>query len=138
MLLLDSTQSYHKEVLRTQGNVPEAVLHLLPKLRDEMMTEVIIVTLAQATPILEAQRLEEDLKRASISTKWWVINQSLYQSTSKHALIKAKAQSEKKWIKHVMDHTHGNVVLIDYEDKDIDGDVLKQWIKTGEKHENNR
>jgi len=32
-------------------------------------TEVIIVTLAETTPVYEAMRLEEDLKRAGINSK---------------------------------------------------------------------
>jgi arsenite-transporting ATPase len=31
LLLLDSTQSYHREVQRTQGDIPEPVKKLLPR-----------------------------------------------------------------------------------------------------------
>jgi arsenite/tail-anchored protein-transporting ATPase len=129
LLLLDSTQSYHKEVLRTQGSVPPAVLQLLPKLRDETLCEVLIVTLPQATPVFEAQRLEEDLQRASIKSNWWIINQSFHQSQSNNALIKARSNSEKTWINHVVNHTQGKVALIHYEDFEITLDTLKQWTK---------
>lgn len=44
LLLLDSTLSYHKEIERSQGDIPESVKHLLPKLRNGKDTEVIIVT----------------------------------------------------------------------------------------------
>ncbi|MDL2318660.1 arsenical pump-driving ATPase, partial [Eubacteriales bacterium OttesenSCG-928-A19] len=40
LLLLDSTQSYHKEVKRTQGDIPETVKKLLPRLRNADETEV--------------------------------------------------------------------------------------------------
>jgi arsenite-transporting ATPase len=129
LLLLDSTQSYHKEVLRTQGSVPQAVLQLLPKLRDATLCEVLIVTLPQATPVFEAQRLEEDLKRANINSNWWIINQSLHQSQSNNALIKSRSNSEKTWINHVVQHTNGKVALINYEDFEITVDTLKQWTK---------
>ena len=46
LLLLDSTQSYHKEIQKSQGDIPESVKNLLPRLRDAKETEVIIVTLA--------------------------------------------------------------------------------------------
>ncbi len=69
LLLLDSSQSYHKEVERTQGGtIPESVKNLLPRLRSDE-TEVVIVTLAEATPVYEALRLEDDLKRAKIAVK---------------------------------------------------------------------
>ena len=48
-LLLDSTLSYHQEVQRTQGQIPESVKNLLLRLRAEE-TEVLIVSLAEATP----------------------------------------------------------------------------------------
>ena len=73
LLLLDSTQSYHKEVQRTMGDTPESVKKLLPQLRNANETEVVIVTLAETTPVFEAMRLEEDLHRAGIHSKWWVI-----------------------------------------------------------------
>ena len=78
LLLLDSTQSYHKEVQRTMGDTPESVKKLLPQLRNANETEVVIVTLAETTPVFEAMRLEEDLHRAGIHSKWWVVNSSLY------------------------------------------------------------
>ena len=70
LLLLDSTQSYHKEVQRTMGDTPESVKKLLPQLRNANETEVVIVTLAETTPVFEAMRLEEDLHRAGIHSKW--------------------------------------------------------------------
>ena len=89
LLLLDSTQSYHREVKRTQGDIPESVKKLLPRLRNADETAVIIVTLAETTPVYEAMRLEEDLKRAGIATKWWVINSSLYATKTDNQLLKA-------------------------------------------------
>ena len=50
---------------------------LLPRLRDKNETEVVIVALPEATPVVEAERLQKDLKRVGINNKWWVVNQSL-------------------------------------------------------------
>src|SRR5690625_2315059 len=80
LLLLDSSEAYHKEMSRSTGDIPESVKNLLPRLRNSEETDVVIVTLAEATPVIEATRLQEDLKRAQINPKWWVINQSLYRS----------------------------------------------------------
>jgi arsenite/tail-anchored protein-transporting ATPase len=34
--------------------------------------------LAEATPVYDARRLYDDLKRAGIQPKWWGTNQSFY------------------------------------------------------------
>lgn len=124
LLLLDSTQSYHKEIERSQGNIPAAVRKLLPRLRNEEETEVIIVTLAEATPVYEALRLEEDLKRAGIATKWWVINASLYQSGTTNALLSTKAKNEIPWINKVDQHTNNKFAVIPWIADDIDAEKL--------------
>lgn len=125
LLLLDSTLSYHKEVQRTQGNIPDSVKKLLPRLRSDE-TEVIIVTLPEATPVYEALRLEEDLKRANIATKWWVINASLYKTKTSNALLAAKASNEIQWINKVTEHTNGDFALITWSADEIKGDKLKE------------
>jgi hypothetical protein len=51
ILLMDSAEAYHREVLRSRGDMPEAVRQLLPRLRDPDFTRVLIVTLAEATPV---------------------------------------------------------------------------------------
>lgn len=103
LLLLDAAQSYHKELSRSTGEVPESVQKLLPRLRDDQETAVVIVTLAEATPVLEAQRLQEDLKRAEIFPQWWVINQSLYATDTKDPVLKGRAIAEEQWIQKVED-----------------------------------
>ncbi|WP_312642886.1 arsenical pump-driving ATPase [Hydrogenoanaerobacterium sp.] len=124
LLLLDSTQSYHKEVQRTMGDTPESVKELLPKLRDANQTEVIIVTLAETTPVFEAMRLEEDLHRAGIHSKWWVINSSLYATDTQNKILKAKASNEIEWINKVDAHSNGNFAVIRWSGEEIKGDKL--------------
>ncbi|MBT2696643.1 arsenical pump-driving ATPase [Bacillus sp. ISL-40] len=101
LLLLDAAQSYHKELARSTGEIPESVKTLLPRLRNPKETSVVIVTLAEATPVLEASRLQDDLKRADITPKWWVINQSLYATETKDPVLKGRAEAEKGWINKV-------------------------------------
>ncbi|PWU00992.1 MAG: arsenical pump-driving ATPase [Bacteroidetes bacterium] len=101
LLLLDAAQSYHKELARSTGEVPENVKMLLPRLRNHKETGVVIVTLAEATPVLEASRLQDDLKRAGIVPKWWVINQSLYATKTTDPVLKGRAQAEEVWIQRV-------------------------------------
>jgi arsenite-transporting ATPase len=77
LLLLDAAESYHREVSRTAGAAPEEVRRLLPRLRDPAFTKILLVTLAEATPVHEAAALQRDLLRADIRPFAWVINQSL-------------------------------------------------------------
>jgi arsenite/tail-anchored protein-transporting ATPase len=101
LLLLDAAQSYHKELARSTGEIPESVKNLLPRLRNPKETSVVIVTLAEATPVLEASRLQDDLKRADIIPNWWVINQSLYATDTKDPVLKGRAQAEVGWVNKV-------------------------------------
>jgi len=128
LLLLDSTQSYNQEIKRSQGDIPESVKKLLPRLRNADETEVIIVTLAEATPVYEAMRLEEDLKRATIATKWWVINSSLYKTGSTNKLLSAKASNEIEWINKVDAHADGKFAVIPWSPDEIKGDKLNELL----------
>jgi len=114
LLLLDATQSYHKEVERTQGEVTGAVANLLPRLRNSKETEVVIVTLPEATPVFEAERLQMDLQRAGINNKWWVVNACLSLTETQNSFLKAKAQNELAWIKKVEQLSQGNTALIEW------------------------
>lgn len=114
LLLLDATQSYHKEVERTQGEVTGAVANLLPRLRNSKETEVVIVTLPEATPVFEAERLQMDLQRAGINNKWWVVNACLSLTDTQNSFLKAKTQNELVWIKKVEQLSQGNTALIEW------------------------
>ena len=94
LLLLDAAQSYHREVERTMGDVPEAVRRLLPRLRDPRFTKILLVTLAESTPVQEAERLQTDLRRAAIEPFGWVINASLLMSGTKNPTLVQRAQGE--------------------------------------------
>ena len=112
LLLLESTQSYHREVQRTNGETPISVQRLLPRLRDEKQTEVVIVTLPEATPVYEASRLREDLSRAGISNKWWVVNQCLSLAETSNPMLLARAAAENQWLEKVSVISVGNMVAI--------------------------
>lgn len=97
---------------------------LLPQLRNANETEVVIVTLAETTPVFEAMRLEEDLHRAGIHSKWWVINSSLYATDTQNQMLKAKASNEIEWINKVATHAKGNFAVIKWSSEEIKGDKL--------------
>lgn len=101
ILLLDAAQAYHREVSRTQGEMPGAVSELLPRLRDADFTRVLIVTHPEATPVHEAERLQADLARAGIQPWAWIINQSLLASGTRHALLAQRAGYERPFVDRV-------------------------------------
>ena len=117
LLLLDATQSYHKEVERTQGEITGAVENLLPRLRNPKETEVVIVTLPETTPVFEAERLQQDLHRAGIENKWWAINSCLSLVDTQNPFLKAKAQGELSWIDRVKELSNNNAALIAWKEK---------------------
>ncbi|MGD6847792.1 arsenical pump-driving ATPase [Rossellomorea aquimaris] len=112
LLLLDTTESYTKEVSRSKGEVEEHVKNLLPRLRNPNETSVVIVTLPEATPVYEAKRLQEDLHRAEIHPKWWVINQSLSVTNTTDPVLRGRSVSEREWIQKVHNDYANKTALI--------------------------
>ncbi|OEH94398.1 arsenical pump-driving ATPase [Bacillus solimangrovi] len=130
LLLLDAAQSYSKEIARSTGEVPESVTKLLPQIRDPKQTSVVIVTLAEPTPVLESSRLQADLKRANINPKWWIINQSLSATNTMDPVLRGKAASEKKWIYEVNEKIADKCAIIPWLNEEKVGyDKLKDYMK---------
>jgi arsenite-transporting ATPase len=121
LLLLDSSESYHKEISRSSGEVPVAVQHLLPTLRNPEETSVIITTLPEATPVYEAERLQQDLQRAGLTVHFWVINQSFSLIQTNDHLLKRKIVSEQKWMERVDSLSNSHTVLIPWSLKEPKG-----------------
>ena len=112
ILLLDAAEAYHREVLRTQGEMPGAVTQLLPRLRDPAYTKVLVVTLPEATPVHEAERLQQDLARAGIAPFAWVINQSILVSGTQHLVLKQRGEYEIPFIQRVASQLSQRCALI--------------------------
>jgi arsenite-transporting ATPase len=108
--------------------VPESVKKLLPRLRDPNETEVVIVTLPEATPVYEALRLEEDLNRAEIKSKWWIVNASLRGTGTTNRLLADKAANETDRIDKVESHTCGNIAVIPWSPDELKGEKLNELI----------
>jgi len=64
LLLLDATGAYHREVTRQMGETGAHLNTPMTCLQDPKQTKVLIVTLAETTPVLEAAYLQTDLRRA--------------------------------------------------------------------------
>jgi arsenite-transporting ATPase len=94
LLLLDATGAYHREVAR---QMDKAHLHFttpMMQLQDPKQTKILIVTLAEKTPVLEAANLQADLQRAGIEPWAWVINNSVAATTTTSSLLHQRALNE--------------------------------------------
>ncbi len=115
LLLLDATEAYHRDVLRTSSQMPEAVRELLPRLRDPEFTKVLIVTLPEATPVHEAASLQRDLIRAGITPFAWVINQSLGPLTVTDPVLVARKRNERGFIQEVVEGLSPRTAIIPWQ-----------------------
>ena len=112
LLLLDATEAYHREVLRSRTEMPEAVRELLPHLRDPDFTKILLIALPEPTPVHEAAQLQSDLRRADIEPFAWVINQSFAAATPSDPSLRARAKREIPCIEEVILQLATAVALI--------------------------
>lgn len=101
LLLLDTTGSYHRDIMRQTGESHARIVTPMMRLQDPAQTKVLIVTLAETTPVLEAAGLQDDLKRAGITPYAWVVNSSLAATNTTHPLLVARAATETPEIKRI-------------------------------------
>ena len=92
-------------------DLPTAVRLLLPRLRDPVFTQILIITLPEATPVLEAAKLQQDLQRAGITPAAWIINQSLAPLSVSDSLLAAKRREEFQYISQVITQYSEHVFL---------------------------
>ncbi len=93
LLLLDATGSYHREIQRQMGPGMHFTTPMM-KLQDPEQTKVILVTLAETTPVLEAAELQDDLLRAGITPWAWIVNNSIAAAEPRSPLLRLRAQGE--------------------------------------------
>ncbi|MHB8323869.1 MAG: arsenical pump-driving ATPase [Candidatus Dormibacteria bacterium] len=98
LLLLDAARSFQREVTRQSSQVPPDVEALLDRLEDPEFTRILVVTVAQPTPVHEAEALQADLLRAGIRPAAWVVNQSLLAAGTTDPFLATLAQNEARWI----------------------------------------
>ncbi len=107
LLLLDATGAYDREVHRQSVDKEAHVLTPMMQLQDVTQTKVLLVTLAETTPVLEAVNLQTDLCRAGIEPWAWVINNSVAAVPVQSALLQRRAQNELSQIAAVA-NTHAS------------------------------
>ena len=104
LLLLDATGAYHREVSRQMlGSGPHSLTPMM-QLQDDKQTKVLLVTLAETTPVLEAANLQADLRRAGIEPWAWIINASVAATTTRSSLLQQRAMNELPEIDKVARH----------------------------------
>lgn len=98
LLLLDATGAYHREFARQVGDTGFHFTTPMMQLQDPKQTKVLLVTLAETTPVLEAANLQDDLRRAGIEPWAWIINNSLAAARTGSSLLQQRAANERKEI----------------------------------------
>jgi arsenite-transporting ATPase len=101
LLLLDAAGSYHREITRQMTGFTSFTTPLM-HLQDRAQTKVILITLAETTPVLEAEGLQEDLERAGIHPWAWVVNSSIAASHPDSAFLQQRAAAEIEQINRVL------------------------------------
>lgn len=95
LLLLDTTGSYHREVMKNTVHSPGKITTPYMSLQDSHFARILLVSLPETTPMREAEALQNDLKRAGIAPFAWVINQCLSALPDlKDPLLRKRASAE--------------------------------------------
>jgi arsenite-transporting ATPase len=111
LLLLDATGAYHRDVVRQMGSSTHYVTPMM-QLQDPKQTKVLLVTLAETTPVLEAANLQDDLRRAGIEPWAWIINNSIAALKPQSPLLRQRAHNELREIDAVAtQHAHRYAVV---------------------------
>jgi arsenite-transporting ATPase len=113
LLLMDATGAYHRQMLRDlEPEMARRVATPLMRLQDPAWTRVLLVTLAETTPVSEAVALQADLRRARIEPFAWVINRSLAAAGTADPVLTARAGAELAQIARVRDGLAERVAVV--------------------------
>ncbi|MBA7930215.1 arsenical pump-driving ATPase [Klebsiella sp. RHBSTW-00215] len=111
LLLLDATGAYHREVAKRMGENGHYLTPMM-QLQDPARTKIVLVTLPETTPVLEAANLQTDLRRAGIEPWAWIINNCLSAAETTSPLLLMRAQHESTQINKVQNELASRVALI--------------------------
>jgi len=103
LLLMDATGAYHRQMTRhadPQGTASRIVTPMM-RLQDPNYTRVLLVTLAETTPVSQAAALQDDLRRAKIEPYAWIINRSLLAAGTHDPLLRQRLVGERQQIERV-------------------------------------
>jgi arsenite-transporting ATPase len=122
LLLIDATGAYHREVTRKMDSNAHYLTPMM-QLQDTKQTKVLLVTLAETTPVWEAANLQNDLRRAGIEPWAWVINNSIAATQVESPLLRQRASNELREIDavaHQYAHRYAVVPLLREEPVGVD------------------
>ena len=111
LLLLDATGAYHREIAKKMGDKGHFTTPMM-QLQDPERTKVLLVTLPETTPVLEAANLQADLERAGIHPWGWIINNSHSIADTRSPLLRLRAQQELPQIESVKLQHASRVALV--------------------------
>jgi len=111
LLLLDVTGAYHRQVMRSFDKRAGHLTTPLMRLQNPDFSRLLIVTLAETTPVSEAAELQADLRRAGVEPFGWVINASLAATRTRDPLLARRAALEQPHIQRVTDELAHRVWL---------------------------
>ena len=98
LLLLDATGAYHRDIARQMDKAGMHFSTPMMQLQDPKQTKVLLVTLAETTPVLEVANLQADLRRAGIEPWAWIINNSVAAASPRSPLLRERAAHERREI----------------------------------------
>ena len=131
LLLIDATGSYHRDIVR-HVKPGAKVLTPMMRLQDPAQTKVLVATLAETTPVLEAAALQEDLRRAGIEPWAWVVNASLAAARPTDPLLVARAEAEREQIALVRDQHSRRLAVIAWQPEEPVGPARLRALLTHE------
>ena len=113
LLLLDAAGSYHREMLKKmEETAPGKLTTPLMMLQDSTQSKVLLVALAETTPVSEAAALQEDLHRASIEPYGWVVNRSLAASSTSDPVLVQRAANEHAQLQRIVNGLATRVAIL--------------------------
>ena len=129
LLLMDATGAYHREIVRQMTEGSQFSTPLM-RLQDPEATKVILTTLAETTPVLEAEDLQKDLRRANIEPWAWIINNSLLAAGPSSPLLRTRAASEHSQIDRVASELADRYAVVPLlEDEPVGVDALGALVR---------
>jgi arsenite-transporting ATPase len=116
LLLLDRTGTYHREIIRAyKADHSGRITTPLMRLGDPAYTKILLVTLAETTPVSEAAALQADLRRANIEPFAWIINSSLAAAGSNDPLLRRRIAGELEQIAAVQKQHATRVAIVPWQ-----------------------
>ncbi|MCV2364871.1 arsenical pump-driving ATPase [Paucibacter sp. DJ1R-11] len=110
LLLMDATGAYDRQMRRELqggggggGGASARLITPLMRLQDPAYTRILLVTLAEQTPVSQAAALQSDLRRAGIEPFAWIMNRSLLAAGAHDPLLSARLAGEQKQMQRIAD-----------------------------------